>query len=59
MMNIRYEDRLDGVSNYILWKVRITVVLKEIRVSNFINSVMTKPTNKDELEEFEAHEARA
>ena len=59
MMNIRYEDRLDGVSNYIPWKVRITVVLKELRVWSFINSVMTKPTNKDELEEFEAHEARA
>ena len=59
MMNIRYEDRLDGVSNYIPWKVRITVVLKELRVWSFINSVMTKPTNKDELVEFEALEARA
>ena len=58
MMNIRYEDRLDGVSNYIPWKVRITIVLKELRVWSFTNSVMTKPTNKDELEEFEALEAR-
>ena len=32
--------------------------LKELRVWSFINSVMTKPTNKDELE-FEAHQARA
>ena len=59
MMNIRYEDWLDFVSNYIPWKVRITAVLKELRVWSLINSVMTKPTNKDELEEFEAHEARA
>ena len=59
MMNIRYEDRLDGVSNYIPWKVRITAVLKELRVWSFINSVMTKPTDKDELVEFEALEARA
>ena len=59
MMNIRYEDQLDGVSNYIPWKVRITIVLKELRVWSFINSVMTKPTNKDELEVFEAHEAKA
>ena len=58
-MNIRYEDRLDGVSNYIPWKVRITVVLKELRVWSFINSVMTKPIDKDELVEFEALEARA
>ena len=59
MMNMRYEDRLDGASNYIPWKVRITVVLKELRVWSFINSVMTKPTDKDELVEFEALEARA
>ena len=59
MMNIRYEDRLDGVSNYIPLKVRINGVLKELRVWSFINSVMTKPTDKDELEEFEAHEAKA
>ena len=26
---IRYEDRLDGISNYLQWKVRMNVVLKE------------------------------
>ena len=25
---IRYEDRLDGMSNYLQWRVRMTVVLK-------------------------------
>ena len=59
MMNIRYEDRLDGVSNYIPWKIRITIVLKELRVWSFINNVMTKPTDKDELMEFEALESRS
>ena len=59
MINTRYEDRLDGVSNYIPWKVRITIVLKEFRFCSFINSFMTKPTDKDELVEFEALEARA
>ena len=58
-MNIRYEDRLDGVSNYIPWKVQITVVLSELRVWSFINSIMPKPTNKDEFDQFEAHEAKA
>ena len=59
MINIRYEDWSDGVYNYIPWTVRIVVVLKELRVCSFINSVMTKPTNKDEIEEFVALEARA
>lgn len=27
--NIRYDDRLEGSSNYLKWKVQISVVLKE------------------------------
>ena len=59
MMSIRYEYRLDGVSNYLPWKVRITVVLKEWKIWNFSNTKMTNPTDKDELEEFEALESKA
>ena len=59
MMSIQYEDRLDGVSNYLPWKVRITIVLKEWKIWSFANTRITKPTDKDELEEFEALEARA
>ena len=59
MMSIRYEDRLDGISNYIPWKVRITTVLKEWKIWSFASTVMTKPTNKDALEEHEALEAKA
>ena len=54
MMSIRYEDRLDGISNYLLWKVRINVVLKEWKIWNFANTKMTKHTDKDDLEEHEA-----
>ena len=59
MMSIKYEDRLDGISIYIPWKVRITVVLKEWRIWSFASTVMTMPTDKDALEEHEALEARA
>ena len=59
MMSIRYEDRLDGISNYLQWKVRITVVRKEWKIWSFGNTKMTKPTNQDALDEFEALEARA
>ena len=60
-MSMRYEDRLDGVSNYLPWKVRITVVLKEWKICSFANTKMTKPTNQDALNEFdfEAFEAKA
>ena len=53
MMSIQYDDRLDGVSNYIPWKVRITVILKEWKIWSFANSKMKKPNDMDELEEFE------
>ena len=58
-MSIRYEDRLDGISNYLPWKVRITVVLKEWKIWSFANTKMTKPTDQDALDEFEALEARS
>ena len=59
MMSIRFEDRLDGVSNYIPWKVRLIVVLKEWKKWSFVNTKMTKPTDRDELEEFESLEAKS
>ena len=59
MMRIRYEYRLDGISNYLPWKFRITVVLKEWKIWNFANTKMTKPTDKDDLEEHEYLESIA
>ena len=58
-MSIQYEDRLDGISNYLPWKVRITVMLKEWKIWSFANTKKTKPTYQVELDEFEALEARA
>ena len=59
MIRIRYKYRLDGISNYLPWKVRITTVLKEWNIWSFVGTMMTKPTNKDALEEFEALESKA
>ena len=59
MMSIQYEDRLDGISNYLPWKVRITAFVKDWNIWSFANTVMTKPTDNDALEEFEALEVRA
>jgi hypothetical protein len=41
--SIRYEDRLDGISNYLQWKVRLSVVLKENKIYNYVNSVVAAP----------------
>jgi hypothetical protein len=38
--SIRFEDRLEGISNDLQWKVRITNVLKENKLWLFVNIVM-------------------
>jgi hypothetical protein len=42
---IRFEDIFDGISNYLQWKVRIALVLKENKIWNFVNTVVVVPTN--------------
>ena len=42
--SIRYEDRLDGISNYLQWKVRMSVVLKENKIWNYVGYVVLVPT---------------
>ena len=41
--NIRFEDRLEGISNYLQWKVRINSVLKENKLWLFANTIVPIP----------------
>jgi hypothetical protein len=41
---IRFEDRLEGISNYLQWKVRMIVVLRENKLWNFVSIVVIIPT---------------
>jgi ligand-binding SRPBCC domain-containing protein len=43
--NIRFEDRLEGISNYLQWKVRINSVLKENEVWLFVNTIVSVPAS--------------
>jgi hypothetical protein len=54
--NIRYEDRLDGISNYLQWKVRLSVVLKENKIWSYVDSIVADPIALDlhEIKEAEA-----
>ena len=40
---IIYEDRLDGMSNHLQWKFRMTGVLKECRLWIMVSTVITCP----------------
>jgi hypothetical protein len=57
---IRFEDRLDGISNYLQWKVRMSVVLKENKIWNYVSSVVVVPaTDPVALDLHEVKEAKA
>lgn len=43
--SFRYEDKLEGSSNYLQWKVRISIVLNENKMWNFINTTVVPPAN--------------
>ena len=43
--SIRYEDKLEGTSNYLQWKVMIVVVLRENKLWSFVSTVVPVPTS--------------
>jgi len=59
MASIRFEDRLDGVSNYLQWKVRISAVLKENKIWRFVDFVVTLPLDPVSRDIHDVLEARA
>jgi hypothetical protein len=41
--SIRFEDRLDGISNYMQCKVRLISVFKENKIYSYVNYVVVAP----------------
>ena len=57
---IGHEYRLEGVSNYLQWKVGISVVLKEKKLWLFVSTVVQVPTlDPIALDPHKVKEARA
>jgi hypothetical protein len=40
---LRFEDRLDGASNFLSWKVRVTLLLEDNDFWDIIKNVLTLP----------------
>jgi len=56
---IRYEDRLEGISNYLQWKARMTAVLKENKLWAFVSTTVAPPVaDPIALDIHEVKEAR-
>jgi hypothetical protein len=43
--SLRYEDRLEGISNYLKWKVMMVVVLRENKIWAFVSANMKIPAS--------------
>jgi hypothetical protein len=57
---IRYEDRLDGISNYLQWKVRMSAILRENKIWSFVSTIVVVPsTDPIALDLHEVKEAKA
>ena len=55
----RYEDRLEGLSNYTLWKEMIKLVLQVNRIWEFVEKEIEKPTDPKELDVWEDLDTKA
>jgi hypothetical protein len=57
---IRYEDRLDGISNYLQWKVRMSTILRENKIWSFVSTiVVVLSVDPIDLDLQEVKEAKA
>ena len=56
---LRDRDRLDSVSNFVIWKAKILIVLKEYGIKDHVKNVLVVPTNVNALNKFNENRARA
>jgi hypothetical protein len=53
------EDRLDGASNFVSWKEKVTFVFKEYDLWELVDKVITPPTDPPTLETHNKKEIKA
>jgi hypothetical protein len=47
--SLRFEDRLDGASNFLSWKVRVTLLLEENDLWDIVKDAVTPPIDPQQL----------
>jgi len=56
---VRDQNRLDGASNFVVWKAKILSVLDKNRVKNFALKVIVVPLNPSDNDRYEEAMVRA
>ena len=47
------QDRLDGASNYVIWKARMSFLLEEHALKTYVDSVIVVPADANPLKSTE------
>lgn len=56
---LRDQDRLDGASNFVIWKARILVVLDKNRIKDYALKVVVVSVDVDPLKKYEEAQPKA
>ena len=57
-VGLRDQDRLDGASNYVIWKAMLSFLLDEFGLRAYIDNVVVIPRDADQLKEYRKEMAR-
>lgn len=56
---LRGQDKLDGASNYVIWKPRMTFLLDEHALKMYVDNVVVVPMDADPLKKYRAEMDKA
>ena len=56
---LQYQDWLDGASNYVIWKARISCLLDEHNLKTYVDSVVVVPMDPDPLKKYKGQMEKA
>ena len=58
-ISVRVEDKLEGVANFNVWKLRITNILQEHDLEQYVTTVVEEPTTNAGRAPFRKSQAKA
>ena len=56
---LRDQDKLDGMSNFVIWRARILTVLDQYDIKDHAENVLVVPVDPNPLKKFKENQARA
>jgi hypothetical protein len=58
-ISVRFEDRLEGASNFNVWKLRVMNILQEHDLEKYVTSMMEEPTSNAGRVTFKNNQAKS